>query len=166
MHAADFAIIAVYLAIVLLLGRRSKGGTGNEEAFFLAGRKLGKLRQFFFNFGHSTDANTAVSTVSFVYGEGASGAWLQLQMIFLNPYYWFMNVWFRRARLMTTAELFEERLESRGLAQVYAVFQIGVAILGIAFSHPLNTSASAGRSCRPSDCGGRPRRCSCSSVGP
>jgi SSS family solute:Na+ symporter len=135
MHAPDFAIIAIYLAVVLFLGRRSKDGTGSEEAFFLAGRRLGKLRQFFFNFGHSTDANTAVSTVSFVYGEGASGAWLQLQMIFLNPYYWFMNVWFRRARLTTTAELFEERLESRRLAQVYAAFQIGVAIIGIAFSN-------------------------------
>jgi Na+/proline symporter len=135
MHAPDYAIIGAYLVIVLLLGRRSKGGTGSEEAFFLAGRKLGKLRQFFFNFGHSTDANTAVSTVSFVYGEGASGAWLQLQMIFLNPYYWFMNVWFRRARLMTTAELFEERLESRSLAKLYAVFQIGVAVIGIAFNN-------------------------------
>jgi solute:Na+ symporter, SSS family len=135
MHAPDYAIVAVYLAVVLILGRRSKGGTGSEEAFFLAGRTLGKLRQFFFNFGHSTDANTAVSTVSFVYGEGASGAWLQLQLIFLNPYYWFMNVWFRRARLMTTAELFEERLESPRLARFYAVFQIGVAIIGIAFSN-------------------------------
>jgi SSS family solute:Na+ symporter len=135
MHALDYAIVVAYLAIVVFLGRRSRGGTGSEEAFFLAGRNLGKLRQFFFNFGHSTDANTAVSTVSFVYGEGASGAWLQLQMIFLNPYYWFMNVWFRRARLMTTAELFEERLASRGLAKLYAVFQIGVAVVGIAFSN-------------------------------
>ena len=135
MHAPDYAIVAAYLVIVLFLGRRSKGGAGSEEAFFLAGRSLGKLRQFFFNFGHSTDANTAVSTVSFVYGEGASGAWLQLQLIFLNPYYWFMSVWFRRARLTTTAELLEERLESRRLAQVYAVFQIGVGIIGIAFSN-------------------------------
>jgi Na+/proline symporter len=135
MHVIDYAIVGLYLTVVLFLGRRSKKGTGTEEAFFLAGRTLGKLRQFFFNFGHSTDANTAVSTVSFVYEEGASGAWLQLQMIFLNPYYWFMNVWFRRARLMTTAELLEERLESRRLAQFYAVFQIGVAIIGIAFSN-------------------------------
>jgi len=135
MHAIDYAIVGLYLTVVLVLGRRSRKGTGSEEAFFLAGRTLGSLRQFFFNFGHSTDANTAVSTVSFVYEEGASGAWLQLQMIFLNPYYWFMNVWFRRARLMTTAELLEERLESRELAQFYAVFQIGVAIIGIAFSN-------------------------------
>ena len=135
MHAIDYAIVALYLGVVLVLGRRARGATGSEEAFFLAGRSLGKLRQFFFNFGHSTDANTAVSTVSFVYDEGVSGAWLQLQLIFLNPYYWFMNVWFRRARLMTTAELFEERLESRALAQLYAVFQIGVAIIAIGFSN-------------------------------
>lgn len=135
MHPSDCVIVALYLVIVLLLGRRARGGTESGEAFFLAGRRLGMLRQFFFNFGHSTDANTAVSTVSFVYGEGVSGAWLQLQLIFLNPYYWFMNVWFRRSRLMTTAELFEERLESRRLAQFYAAFQIGVAIVGIAFSN-------------------------------
>jgi Na+/proline symporter len=135
MHAIDYAIVAAYLLVVLLLGRRSRGGTSDEEAFFLAGRSLGSIRQFFFNFGHSADANTAVSTVSFVYGEGASGAWLQLQMIFLNPYYWFMSVWFRRARLMTTAELLEERLESPRLAQFYALFQIGVSLIGIGFGN-------------------------------
>jgi Na+/proline symporter len=56
-------------------------------------------------------------------------------MIFLNPYYWFMNVWFRRVRLMTTAEIFEVRLESRGLAYFYAVFQIGVAVIAIGFNN-------------------------------
>lgn len=135
MHTADYIIVAAYLVVVIVLGRRSKAATDSEEAFFLADRRLGRLRQFFFNFGHSTDANTAVSTVSFTYSEGASGAWLQLQMIFLNPYYWFMSVWFRRARLTTTAELLEERLESPRLALVYAAFQIGVAIIGIAFSN-------------------------------
>jgi len=135
MHAPDYAIVVIYLAVVLFLGRRARGATDSEEAFFLAGRKLGILRQAFFNFGQSTDANTAVSTVSFVYDEGASGAWLQLQLIFLNPYYWFMNVWFRRTRLMTTADLFEERLQSPRLARFYAAFQIGVAVVGIAFAN-------------------------------
>ena len=135
MHAPDYAIVVTYLVVVLVLGRRARGATDNEEAFFLAGRKLGILRQAFFNFGQSTDANTAVSTVSFVYDEGASGAWLQLQLIFLNPYYWFMNVWFRRTRLMTTADLFEERLHSPRLARFYAAFQIGVAVVGIAFAN-------------------------------
>jgi Na+/proline symporter len=143
MHASDYAIVAVYLGVVLILGRRARGATENEEAFFLAGRKLGILRQSFFNFGQSTDANTAVSTVSFVYEEGASGAWLQLQLIFLNPFYWFMNVWFRRTRLMTTSDLFEERLQSPRLARFYAAFQIGVAVVGIAFANFVSYKVAA-----------------------
>ena len=67
MHASDYAIVVIYLTVVLVLGRRAKGATQTKEAFFLAGRKLGILRQSFFNFGQSTDANTAVGTVSFVY---------------------------------------------------------------------------------------------------
>lgn len=143
MHASDYAIVASYLAVVLILGRKAKGGNDSGEAFFLADRKLGSLRQFFFNFGHSTDANTAVSTVSFVYDEGASGGWLQLQLIFLNPYYWFMSVWFRRTRLMTTADLFEERLRSPRLARFYSAFQIGVAIVGIAFANFVSYKVTA-----------------------
>ncbi len=143
MHASDYAIVVIYLAVVLALGRRAKGATQNQEAFFLAGRKLGILRQSFFNFGQSTDANTAVGTVSFVYEEGASGAWLQLQLMFLNPYYWFMNVWFRRARLLTTADLFEDRLQSPRLARFYAAFQIGVAIIGIAFANFVSYKVSS-----------------------
>jgi SSS family solute:Na+ symporter len=135
MHASDYAIVVIYLVVVLLLGRRARGATNTQEAFFLAGRKLGIWRQAFFNFGQSTDANTAVGTVSFVYEDGVSGAWLQLQLIFLNPYYWFMNVWFRRARLLTTADLFDDRLQSPRLARFYAAFQIGVAILGITFAN-------------------------------
>jgi Na+/proline symporter len=143
MHAPDYAIVVIYLTVVLVLGRRAKGATQTKEAFFLAGRKLGILRQSFFNFGQSTDANTAVGTVSFVYEEGASGAWLQLQLMFLNPYYWFMNVWFRRARLLTTADLFEDRLHSPRLARFYAAFQIGVAIIGIAFANFVSYKVSS-----------------------
>jgi solute:Na+ symporter, SSS family len=143
MHASDYAIVVIYLIVVLALGRRAKGATQTQEAFFLAGRKLGILRQSFFNFGQSTDANTAVGTVSFVYEEGASGAWLQLQLMFLNPYYWFMTVWFRRARLLTTADLFEDRLQSPRLARFYAAFQIGVGIIGIAFANFVSYKVSS-----------------------
>lgn len=143
MHASDYAIVVIYLTVVLALGRRARGSNQTQEGFFLAGRKLGILRQSFFNFGQSTDANTAVGTVSFVYEEGASGAWLQLQLMFLNPYYWFMNVWFRRARLLTTADLFEDRLKSPRLARFYAAFQIGVAIIGIAFANFVSYKVSS-----------------------
>jgi SSS family solute:Na+ symporter len=130
-HILDIAVIVAYLAVVIVLGfRESKKVTG-EEGFFLAGRSLGRVYQFFLNFGNATDANGAVSTVSLVYRQGVSGIWLGFQLVFVNPYYWFMNVWFRRVRLVTMADLFTDRLGSRGLATFYSLFQIMIAVFVI-----------------------------------
>lgn len=123
-HPVDILVILLYLGFVLGLGYRASRHTQkSQEGYFLAGRKLGKLYQFLLNFGNSTDSNGAVSTASLVYQQGVSGVWLGFQLIFLNPYYWFMNSWFRRVRLVTTADLFADRLGSRGLASFYALFQ-------------------------------------------
>jgi len=124
LHVIDILVVFGYLAVVTYLGHRAAKGSHSEEGFFLAGRKLGKLYQFFLNFGNATDANGAVSTASLVYRQGASGVWHALQTLFMNPYYWFMNLWFRRVRLVTVADLFEDRFGSRGLARFYAIFQI------------------------------------------
>lgn len=123
LHPLDYAIVAAYLVAVLFLGKLGSKHSSDQEGFFLADRKLGKLYQFLLNFGNSTDSNGAVSSASLVYQQGVSGVWLGFQLIFLNPYYWFMNSWFRRVRLVTTADLFEERLGSRSLASFYALFQ-------------------------------------------
>ncbi len=124
-HLIDVLVVFAYLVVVTYLGHRaSKASKNDEEGFFLAGRSLGKLYQFFLNFGNATDANGAVSTASLVYKQGASGVWHALQTLFMNPYYWFMNLWFRRVRLVTVADLFEDRFGSRALARFYAVFQI------------------------------------------
>lgn len=130
-HFLDAAVVGAYLLLVIVLGRRAsrKPSSHGEEGFFLAGRKLGKTYQFFLNFGNSTDANNAVSTASLVYQHGASGAWLAFQMVFMNPYFWFMNLWFRRARLVTTADLIEDRLGSRSLSQFYAITQTLAAVI-------------------------------------
>ena len=128
-HLLDAVVVCAYLAFVLYLGRAGVKTSRNEEGFFLANRSLGKLYQFFLNFGQSTDPQGAVSTASVVYQQGASGVWLLLQTLFMNPYYWFMNLWFRRARLVTVADLFEDRLASRSLAVFYAAFQIFTAVV-------------------------------------
>jgi solute:Na+ symporter, SSS family len=128
-HVLDSLVVVLYLGFVLYLGRVGTKSTHNEEGFFLANRSLGKLYQFFLNFGQSTDPQGAVSTASVVYQQGASGVWLLLQTLFMNPYYWFMNLWFRRARLVTVADLFEDRLASRSLAVFYATFQIFTAVV-------------------------------------
>jgi SSS family solute:Na+ symporter len=131
---ADLAVIVAYLAIVMIVGIRAAAAK-TEEGFFLAGRKLGKVFQFFLNFGNACDANGAVSTASVVYQQGISGIWISFQTVFMNPYYWFMATWFRRARLVTNGDLFEDRFDSKALASFYAVFQIGVAIILIGFGN-------------------------------
>ena len=138
LHFLDIAVVAAYFALIIFLGRRAsrKQSVKGEEGYFLAGRKLGKVYQFFLNFGNATEANSAVSTASLVYQQGVSGAWLAFQMVFMNPYFWFMNVWFRRARLVTTADLIEDRLGSRSLSQFYAITQsLAAVIITIGFGN-------------------------------
>jgi Na+/proline symporter len=134
MHLLDIIIVAAYLVVVIYIGKRASASSKNEEGFFLAGRKLGKFYQFFLNFGNATEPQGAVSTASLVYNKGVSGTWTNFQTIFLNPFYWFVYVWFRRVRVTTVADLFVERFNSRKLAVYYSVFQMGVAVilLGVA----------------------------------
>jgi len=142
-HVLDFVVIVAYLGVILYLAKRSAHTTHSQEGFFLAGRKLGKLYQFFLNFGNATDANGAVSTATLVYQQGASGVWLAFQTIFMNPYYWFMNMWFRRVRLVTVAELFEERLSSHNLAKIYAIYQVAYVVLFIGWGNLVGYSVTA-----------------------
>lgn len=135
LHPLDYLVIAAYLAVVVVLGKVAAKHAQNQEGFFLAGRKLGKFYQYFLNFGNATDAIGAVSTASIVYQQGAAGTWVGFQNIFLNPYYWFMNAWFRRVRLTTTADLFVDRLGARRLASFYALFQIVCIVVVTAFSN-------------------------------
>lgn len=135
LHPLDITIIVAYLVAVIYIGKRASKGTGSEEGFFLAGRKLGKLYQFFLNFGNATEPSGAVSTASFVYQQGAPGCWLSFQTVFMNPYFWFMNVWFRRSRLTTLSDLFEDRFASRSLSMFYALFQILVACVFLGFGN-------------------------------
>jgi Na+/proline symporter len=135
LHPIDLGIIVGYLLAVVYIGKRAAKATHSEEGFFLAGRKLGKLYQFFLNFGNATEPQGAVSTASFVYQQGAPGSWLSFQTVFMNPYFWFMNVWFRRVRLTTLSDLFEDRYASRGLSLFYALFQIIVACVFLGFGN-------------------------------
>jgi solute:Na+ symporter, SSS family len=134
-HVLDVAVILTYLGAVLWFGWRSSHQSASEEGFFLAGRKLGKLYQFFLSFGNATEPQGAVSTASLVLQRGVTGVWFSFQTVFMNPYFWFMNTWFRRVRLVTLADMFEDRLGSRGLSRFYALFQVFVACALLGFGN-------------------------------
>ncbi len=134
-HPIDVAVVVVYLVLVVVVGLRASKAVASEEGFFLAGRKLGKLYQFFLMFGNATEPQGAVSTASLVFQRGVTGVWFAFQTVFMNPYFWFMNTWFRRVRLVTLADMFEDRLGSAWLSRFYAVFQVGVACALLGFGN-------------------------------
>ncbi len=131
LHWIDVLILLVYIIAVLAIGKIFSHGVKGEKDFFLGGRSLGKWLQFFLSFGNMTDPGQAATTASSVYRQGAGGAWLALITLFLTPYYWFMNVWFRRVRLTTMADLFADRFGSKFLATLYAITMLMVAIVGV-----------------------------------
>jgi SSS family solute:Na+ symporter len=132
LHWIDASILFAYIIAVLVIGKVLAHGVKGESDFFLGGRSLGKWFQFFLSFGNMTDPGQATTTSSSVYRQGAGGAWLALITLFLTPYYWFSNVWFRRVRLTTMADLFEDRFGRRFLATLYAITTILMAVVGIA----------------------------------
>ncbi len=134
-HIIDVAVIILYLSAVIYFGYRNTKQSVSEEGFFLAGRKLGRLYQFFLSFGNATEPQGAVSTASLVLQRGVTGVWFAFTTVFMNPYFWFMNTWFRRVRLVTLADMFEDRLGSRGLSRFYALFQVFVACALLGFGN-------------------------------
>ena len=130
-HIFDVIIVVVYLASMLYIGKLVSKNIKGQTDFFLAGRKLGRVIQFFLNFGQMTDANGAAAISAFVFRSGIAGVWFGLQTLFMTPYYWFMNTWFRRVRLITMAELFNDRFGGKELATIYAIAGILGACLGV-----------------------------------
>lgn len=135
LHLWDWILIVVYFVTIMWIGKATSHSIHKQSDFFLGGRKLGPVLQFFLNFGNATDANGAVRTSSVVYSQGVGGVWLMMQLLFITPYYWFMNAWFRRSRLTTVADLFADRFGCRSLAVLYAVCNIFFTTVAIGGSY-------------------------------
>jgi SSS family solute:Na+ symporter len=125
----DLAILLAFLVSILAVGFFVSRSVKKESDFYLGGRKLGRLLQFFLNFGNSTDATGAVTISTNVYRMGAGGIWASgFQTLFITPFFWFTQPWWRRARLVTMGDLFVDRFDSKGLAVAYAGFNIFMAL--------------------------------------
>ncbi len=130
LHWLDFTIVVLFVLAVLWLGRLAGRRTRSAEDFYVAGRRLGKIYQFFLNLGTSTNADQAIVVSREVYRQGIGGMWIQYLVLFLTPFYWFTTGFFRRVRLVTIGDFFEERFKSKFLGASFAVFTLFMAFLG------------------------------------
>jgi SSS family solute:Na+ symporter len=126
----DISIVAIFLLVLILIGVWTTRDNKSTVDFFLAGRKLNKMYQFFLNFGTSTHADQTVAVTREIYRQGIGGMWIQFLVLFLTPFYWFTTFFLRRVRLVTIGDYFAERFRSRFLGASYAVFYILMSVLG------------------------------------
>src|SRR5580658_5195529 len=132
----DVVILAGFLVAILVVGFVVSRTVHKEADFYLGGRKLGRLLQFFLNFGNSTDAASAVTISTAVYKSGASGIWANgFQTVFITQFFWFTQPWWRRARLVPMGDLFVDRFNSKTLASAYATFNIFMALYTMGMSN-------------------------------
>jgi len=71
-----------------------------------------------------------------VNSNGASGIWAMLAGGLINlPVFWMTSIWYRRLRLLTLGDFFEERYDSKRMAAFYAlcqtIFFVLIAAIGL-----------------------------------
>ncbi|MGD8454350.1 MAG: sodium:solute symporter family protein [Phycisphaerae bacterium] len=130
LHVVDVGVLALYVVVILWIGRHIGRRTRSTDDFYIAGRRLGRFYQFFLNFGNSTNADQAVAVSREIYRQGIGGMWIQYIVLFITPFYWITTFLFRRCRLITIGDYFTERFRSPFLGGAFAVFTLAMAFLG------------------------------------
>ena len=126
----DILVILAYFTIVIAIGFWSMRRVKNQEDYFLAGRRFGKLIQTFAAFGQATSASTSVNATTTTVANGASGIWGSLSYVFATPIFWLTAPWYRRLRLITMGDFFEDRYGSRKMGATYALIcSLGLMML-------------------------------------
>lgn len=135
MHAADIAVLVLYLVGIATLGVWMSRRIKSTADFFMP-RKSGKVMMIMHTFGTGTSSDRAVSVASKTFTSGLSGIWYQWLWLFCTPFYWLIAPLMRRFRAVTTADVFEARY-NRSVATLYAIigtvnlmFCIGVMLKG------------------------------------
>ncbi len=139
----DIFVICIYFAVIIGIGFWSMRRINNQEDFFLAGRRSGKILQTFAAFGQATSSENAVGVTTTTFTNGAGGIWSTLLMLFATPMYWITSPWFRRLRIMTMGDFFEDRYGSKRMAATYAVVGCFSMMINIALGFNAMTKTIA-----------------------
>jgi solute:Na+ symporter, SSS family len=118
----DIVVIFVYLAAMIGIGVWSRFRSNTQEDFFMGNRSFGKLLQTMAAFGAGTSADNPIGTARNTYAGGLAGIWTTMTWLLCTPFYWFIGLWMRRTRLLTTGDFFAERYQSMKLGSLYALF--------------------------------------------
>lgn len=144
----DIAIIVFYFVLIIIIAIRAARKINNREDYFMGGRRFGKLIQTFAAFGQATSVENVTTTSTMVNTNGASGIWAMLAGGLVNlPVFWMTSIWYRRLRLLTLGDFFEERYASKRMAAFYAICQsiffVLIAAIGfVAMSKTVSAVAS------------------------
>jgi Na+/proline symporter len=131
LHPADWAVLAGYFVVILLIGLWSLRKVKDMSDFFMGGRRFGKVFMMFFAFGSGTSSEQAVSVAAGSFRFGLAGIWYQFLWLWATPFYWIVAPVFRRMRALTTSDFFEARY-STSTATLYSLIGIVMAIVFIA----------------------------------
>lgn len=144
----DIGVIVIYFIAIIIIAVRAARLVKNRSDYFMAGRRFGKLIQTFAAFGQATSVENVTTTTTMVNSNGASGIWAMLAGGLINlPVFWMTSIWYRRLRLLTLGDFFEERYGSRKMAAFYALCQtiyfVLIAAIGlVAMSKTISAIAS------------------------
>ena len=137
-HAADIAVICIYLLGITAVGIYAARKIRNIADFFMP-RRFGKLMMMMHGFGTGTHSDQAVSVASKSFTNGLSGIWYQWLWLFATPFYWLIAPMMRRFRAITTADVLEARYD-KSVAMLYAL--IGMANLAVSIGIMLKGSGA------------------------
>lgn len=131
MHWLDWAVLAFYFILIVVIGWWSLKKVKDMSDFFMGGRRFGKVFMMFFAFGAGTSSEQAISVVAGTWRVGLAGIWWQFLWLWATPFYWIVAPVMRRMRALTTADFFEHRYNT-STATLYSVYGIIMAIVFIA----------------------------------
>jgi Na+/proline symporter len=132
LRGLDVAVLALYFALVGGVGVLARRHVKTVDDYYLGGRRFGKFLMTMYAFGAGTHADTAVGLAAQTYKLGMAGIWYQWSQIFNTPFYWVLSPVFRRARCLTTGDIYEMRYgPSLGILYAFWGVAINAGYLGV-----------------------------------
>ena len=95
LNVIDLVIVVLFLVVILAIGIWSGRSVKKESDFYLGGRKLGGLLQFFLQFGNATDttgASRRLPPACIARGSAGRGS-VDFRLCFITPFFWFTQPW-------------------------------------------------------------------------